>query len=57
VGATEGTVATTLAAIKDWTVILGPGWVVIWGFKRDAPILRADAGRTRAEALPEPTPA
>ena len=27
-GATEGTVAYTLAAIKDWTFILGPGWTV-----------------------------
>jgi Domain of unknown function (DUF4386) len=26
--ATEGTVAYTLAAIKDWTFLLGPGWVV-----------------------------
>ena len=30
-GATEGTVAFTLAAIKDWTMLLGPGWVVGWG--------------------------
>jgi hypothetical protein len=30
-GANEGTVAYTLAAIKDWTFILGPGWVVGWG--------------------------
>ena len=30
-GASEGTVAYTLAAIKDWTVLLGPGWVVGWG--------------------------
>jgi Domain of unknown function (DUF4386) len=30
-GASEGTVAYTLAAIKDWTFILGPGWVVGWG--------------------------
>ncbi len=30
-GATEGTVAYTLAAIKDWTMLLGPGWVVGWG--------------------------
>ncbi|HSC51918.1 MAG TPA: DUF4386 domain-containing protein [Gaiellaceae bacterium] len=30
-GATEGTVAYTLAAIKDWTFNLGPGWVVGWG--------------------------
>jgi hypothetical protein len=30
-GATEGTVAYTLAAIKDWTFLLGPGWVVGWG--------------------------
>jgi hypothetical protein len=29
--ATEGTVAHTLAAIKDWTFLLGPGWVVGWG--------------------------
>jgi len=30
-GATESTVAYTLAAIKDWTFILGPGWMVGWG--------------------------
>jgi hypothetical protein len=30
-GANEGTVAFTLAAIKDWTFLLGPGWVVGWG--------------------------
>src|SRR3954470_20274914 len=30
-GASEGTVAFTLAAIKDWTFLLGPGWVVGWG--------------------------
>jgi len=30
-GATEGTVAYTLAAVKDWTFLLGPGWVVGWG--------------------------
>jgi len=30
-GASEATVAYTLAAIKDWTFILGPGWVVGWG--------------------------
>jgi hypothetical protein len=30
-GAAEGTVAYTLAAIKDWTFHLGPGWVVGWG--------------------------
>jgi hypothetical protein len=29
-GANEGTVAYTLAAIKDWTFLLGPGWVVGW---------------------------
>jgi hypothetical protein len=27
-GASEATVAYTLAAIKDWTFLLGPGWVV-----------------------------
>ena len=27
-GANEGTIAYTLAAIKDWTFLLGPGWVV-----------------------------
>jgi uncharacterized protein DUF4386 len=27
-GGDEGTVAYTLAAIKDWTFLLGPGWVV-----------------------------
>ena len=30
-GAAEGTVAYTLAAIKDWTFLLGPSWVVGWG--------------------------
>ena len=30
-GAAEGAVAYTLAAIKDWTFLLGPGWVVGWG--------------------------
>jgi Domain of unknown function (DUF4386) len=30
-GATEGTLAYTLAAIKDWTFLLGPGWTVGWG--------------------------
>ena len=30
-GANEGTLAYTLAAIKDWTFILGPGWTVGWG--------------------------
>jgi len=30
-GASEATVAYTLAAIKDWTFDLGPGWVVGWG--------------------------
>jgi hypothetical protein len=30
-GASEGTVAYTLAAVKDWTFELGPGWVVGWG--------------------------
>src|SRR4051812_31854211 len=30
-GAAEGSIAYTLAAIKDWTFYLGPGWVVGWG--------------------------
>jgi hypothetical protein len=30
-GSAEGTVAYSLAAIKDWTFLLGPGWVVGWG--------------------------
>ena len=30
-GPGEGSVAYTLAAIKDWTFLLGPGWVVGWG--------------------------
>ena len=30
-GAGEGTLAYTLAAIKDWTFILGPGFMVGWG--------------------------
>jgi hypothetical protein len=30
-GANEGALAYTLAALKDWTFLLGPGWVVGWG--------------------------
>ena len=30
-GASEGTVSYALAALKDWTFLLGPGWVVGWG--------------------------
>ena len=30
-GSAEATVAYTLAALKDWTFILGPGWMVGWG--------------------------
>src|ERR1044071_73693 len=30
-GGSEGTVGYSLAAIKDWTFLLGPGWVVGWG--------------------------
>jgi hypothetical protein len=30
-GGEEGALAYTLAALKDWTFILGPGWVVGWG--------------------------
>jgi hypothetical protein len=30
-GAGEAAVAYTLAAIKDWTFLVGPGWVVGWG--------------------------
>jgi hypothetical protein len=30
-GAGEASVAYTLGAIKDWTFLLGPGWVVGWG--------------------------
>jgi hypothetical protein len=30
-GAAEGSLAYTLAAVKDWTFLLGPGWVVGWG--------------------------
>ena len=30
-GGPEGSIAYTLAAIKDWTFLLGPGWVVGWG--------------------------
>src|SRR3954467_15895222 len=30
-GAAEGQVDYTLAGIKDWTFLLGPGWVVGWG--------------------------
>jgi Domain of unknown function (DUF4386) len=31
VGPAETTVAYTLAEIKDWTFLLGPGWIVGWG--------------------------
>jgi len=31
VGTAEATVAYTLAEVKDWTFLLGPGWVVGWG--------------------------
>lgn len=31
VGTAEATIAYTLAEIKDWTFLLGPGWVVGWG--------------------------
>lgn len=31
VGAAGESIAYTLAAIKDWTFLLGPGWVVGWG--------------------------
>lgn len=31
VGAADGSLGYTLAAIKDWTFLLGPGWVVGWG--------------------------
>ena len=30
-GGDEGAIAYMLAALKDWTFILGPGWVVGWG--------------------------
>src|SRR5829696_5437223 len=30
-GGNEGSIAYTLAALKDWTFLLGPGWVVGWG--------------------------
>lgn len=30
-GPNEATIAYTLAAIKDWTFIFGPGWMVGWG--------------------------
>jgi hypothetical protein len=30
-GPAEGTLAYTLAGLKDWTFLLGPGWVVGWG--------------------------
>jgi hypothetical protein len=30
-GGEEGAIAYSLAALKDWTFILGPGWVVGWG--------------------------
>src|SRR5579862_9290464 len=31
VGASAGSLAYTLASVKDWTFLLGPGWVVGWG--------------------------
>jgi hypothetical protein len=30
-GPDEGTLAYSFAAIKDWSFLLGPGWVVGWG--------------------------
>jgi hypothetical protein len=30
-GGEEGAIAYTLAELKDWTFLLGPGWVVGWG--------------------------
>lgn len=30
-GGEEGAIAYTLAALKDWTFLLGPGWTVGWG--------------------------
>ena len=48
-GAAEGTVAYTLAAIKDWTFLLGPGWVVGVGQRTD-PRLHDVPDRARAEA-------
>ena len=30
-GGDEGAIAYTLAALKDWTFILGPGFIVGWG--------------------------
>ena len=30
-GAEEGAIAYTLAALKDWTFLLGPGFIVGWG--------------------------
>jgi uncharacterized protein DUF4386 len=30
-GGEEGAIAYTLAALKDWTFLLGPGWCVGWG--------------------------
>jgi Domain of unknown function (DUF4386) len=30
-GGPEGSIAYTLAALKDWTFILGPGFIVGWG--------------------------
>jgi hypothetical protein len=99
-GGNEGTVAYLLAAIKDWTFLLGPGWVVgwgnglilgymmyrtrlvprawtwlglvggpliillflgvyctIWGFRRDAPILRDDARQDRVSPTHAVAPA
>jgi hypothetical protein len=53
-GVAEGTVAYTLAAIKDWTFLLGPGWVVGWG---SGPPLRSCrptlAGIVRSRRPPE----
>jgi hypothetical protein len=36
-GASEDTVAYTLAAIKDWTFLLGPGWLGLVPGSRDHP--------------------
>ena len=62
-GAAEGTVAYTLAAIKDWTFLLGPGWVVGWGnglilgylmYKLAPRAAKADLARSRRRTAHHP---
>jgi hypothetical protein len=53
-GAAEGSIAYTLAAIKDWTFLLGPGWVVGWGNGLILGYLMYSSGWCREDAMARP---